>query len=113
MGWVRTRDFDRPARCQTSSATPDPTAVTCQGWMSMAAPARRRKANDTESLETRFGRRRIAAKFGAENFQLGERDNWRKADILADCVAALVLRSADDGTDAHRRRVFAREGRDG
>ena len=31
----------------------------------------------------------IVESSASENFQLGERDNWRKADILADCVVHL------------------------
>lgn len=37
----------------------------------------------------------IVESLASENFQLGERDNWRKADILADCVVQLCL---DDRT---------------
>lgn len=33
----------------------------------------------------------IVESLASENFQLGERDNWRKADILADCVVQLCL----------------------
>jgi len=33
----------------------------------------------------------------SENFELGERKNWRKADILADCVVRLVCDPATTG----------------
>jgi len=33
----------------------------------------------------------IVESLASENFQLGDRDNWRKADILADCVVQLCL----------------------
>jgi NAD(P)-dependent dehydrogenase (short-subunit alcohol dehydrogenase family) len=39
----------------------------------------------------------IVESLASENFQLGDRDNWRKADILADCVVQLCADTRTTG----------------